>query len=63
MLVRNSELRMDGLSVGGWHDILDPQRLRMNMVEMFNACISDGAMGPVGSDELDGAMVRSKRRK
>lgn len=59
---------MNGLSVGGWHDIVDPGRARMGMVETFNACISDRAMGPIRSDELDGtttnvATTRPKRQK
>jgi hypothetical protein len=46
MVVRNAALRMNGLSVGGWHDELDADRLRMEIVEAFQACISDNAMQP-----------------
>ena len=35
---------MNGLSVGGWGDELDPDRLRMDMVEAFETCISDNAL-------------------
>ena len=35
---------MNGLSVGGWHDVLDAERVRMEIVETFEACISDNAM-------------------
>jgi hypothetical protein len=35
---------MNGLSVGGWGDELDPNRLRMDMVEAFETCISDNAL-------------------
>ena len=35
---------MNGLSVGGWGDELDPDRLRMDMVEAFETCISDNAV-------------------
>jgi hypothetical protein len=44
MVVRNAALRMNGLSVGGWHDVLDAERVRMEIVETFEACISDNAM-------------------
>ena len=44
MVVRNSALRMNGLSVGGWHDVLDPERLRMDIVEAFETCISEKAL-------------------
>jgi len=42
--VRNAALRMNGLSVGGWHDVVDPERPRMEIVEAFQASISDNAM-------------------
>ena len=35
---------MNGLPVGGWGDKLDPERLRMDMVEAFETCISDNAL-------------------
>jgi hypothetical protein len=35
---------MNGLPVGGWGDELDPDRLRMDMVEAFETCISDNAL-------------------
>ena len=35
---------MFGLSVGGWQDKVDPDRVRMDMVEDFEACISDNAL-------------------
>ena len=35
---------MNGLPVGGWGDGLDPDRLRMDMVEAFETCISDNAL-------------------
>ena len=44
IVMRNSSLRMDGLSVGGLHDVSDPERLRRDIVEAFKACISDNAM-------------------
>jgi hypothetical protein len=44
MVVRNSALRMNGLCVGGWHDVLNPERVRMEIVKAFEACISDNAM-------------------
>lgn len=44
MVVRNAALRMNGLSVGGWHDIVDPERSRMEIVEAFQASISDNVL-------------------
>jgi hypothetical protein len=44
MVVRNAALRMNGFSVGSWHDVLDAERLRVEIVEAFGACISDNAM-------------------
>jgi hypothetical protein len=35
---------MNGLCVGGWHDVLNPERLRMEIVKAFDTCISDNAM-------------------
>jgi hypothetical protein len=35
---------MNGLPVGGWRDKLDPDRLRMDMVEAFETCICDNAL-------------------
>jgi hypothetical protein len=35
---------MNGLSVGGWGDELDPDRLRMDMVEAFETCICGNAL-------------------
>ena len=37
MVVRNAALRMNSLAVGGWHDVLDAERLRMEIVEAFMA--------------------------
>ena len=44
MVVRNAQLRMNGLLVGGWEDELDPNRLRIDMVEAFETCISNNAL-------------------
>jgi len=44
MVVRNAALRMNGFSVGSWHDVSDAERLRMEIVEAFEAYISDNAM-------------------
>ena len=47
---------MMGFSVGGWEDKVDPDRVRMDLVEDFEACISDNALwrkgGPTESREL-----------
>src|SRR5712664_150226 len=34
MVVRNARLRINGLSVGTWDDELDPNRLRVDIVEL-----------------------------
>jgi len=39
---------MNGFPVGEWDDELDPDQLRMDMVEAFQACISDEALLPKG---------------
>jgi len=47
---------MMGFSVGGWEDKVDPDRVRMDLVEDFEACISDNALwgkgGPAESRQL-----------
>jgi len=35
MVLRNARLRINGLSVGTWDDELDPNRLRVNIVELL----------------------------
>jgi hypothetical protein len=35
---------LNGLSISDWHDVLDPERLRMEIVEDFEECISDNVM-------------------
>jgi hypothetical protein len=44
MVIRNARLRMNGLSVGDWGDKLDAERLRLEIVDAFRACVSDGAI-------------------
>lgn len=41
MVVRNARRRMNGVDVGHWDDTLDPERLRMEVVELFNSSISN----------------------
>jgi hypothetical protein len=36
MVVRNAALRMNGFSVSGWHDVVDPERSRTEIVEAQN---------------------------
>jgi hypothetical protein len=50
---------MNGLCVGNWHDVLNPERLRMEIVKAFETCISDDAMQGINSSSL-GAI--SKKR-
>jgi hypothetical protein len=47
---------MNGLSVGTWDDQLDADRLRMDIVETFRACISDNAIWkrPLPDSKQDG---------
>jgi hypothetical protein len=42
---------MNGFSVGGWHDVVDPERSRMEIVEAYQASISDNAMQRKGGPE------------
>jgi hypothetical protein len=35
---------MNGLSVNDWHDELNTERLKMEIVKTFEACISDNAI-------------------
>jgi hypothetical protein len=35
---------MQGLSVGSWRDVLDPERLRMDIVQNFYTSVVDNAM-------------------
>jgi hypothetical protein len=42
---------MNGFSVGGWHDVVDPERSRMEIVEAYQASISDNAMQRKGGLE------------
>ena len=50
---------MNGFQVGDWHDELDPERLRMDIVKAFETCISDNALqrkragNLAESDDLD----------
>jgi len=47
---------MMGFPVGGWKDKVDPDRVRIDLVEDFEACISDNALwgkgGPAESRQL-----------
>jgi hypothetical protein len=43
-MVRNAALRINGFSVGGWHDVVDPERSRIEIVKAYQANISDNAM-------------------
>jgi hypothetical protein len=56
LAMRNIRRRMMGFSVGGWEDKVDPNRVRMDLVEDFEAFISDNALcgkgGPAESRQL-----------
>jgi hypothetical protein len=74
-VVRNMALRANGRSVGDWRDALDDERMRMEMVQGFQACILDNAMSSSDSErgplkgleeefqELDGFGADNSRRK
>jgi hypothetical protein len=49
---------MNGLSVGGWDDQLDAERLRLDIVEAFRTCVSDNAIQkrPLTTSEQDGSV-------
>ena len=51
---------MNGLSLGGWDDQLDADRLRMEIVESFKTCISDNAIRkrPVATSRQDGSVEK-----
>lgn len=59
-VIANYSLRAQGFSVGGWSDLLDPERLRMELVGNFQICIADNAMRK-GRDREE--LRRSKRLK
>jgi len=44
MVIRNARLRMNGLYVGDWGDKLNAERLRLEIVDAFRSCVSDGAI-------------------
>jgi hypothetical protein len=60
--------RVNGLQAGNWSDILDPERLRMEIVELFNSCISDNSLtkpkkrGRPDDMEDDGILLRNSKR-
>jgi hypothetical protein len=65
-------LRANGHSVGDWRDALDDERMRMEMVQGFQACVLDNAMSSRDSkrraleeefQELDGFGADNSRRK
>lgn len=68
MVVRNARRRMNGLQVGNWRDILDPERLSMEVVELFNSCISDMSLtkprkrGRPDDMEDEGIQLRNSKR-
>jgi hypothetical protein len=44
---------MNGLQVGDWHDELDPERLRIDIVKAFETCILDNALRRKRAGNLD----------
>jgi hypothetical protein len=54
MVARNARLRMNSLPVGNWCDQLDAQRLRMDVVASFQACLRDNVLRkpPCPSDSV-----------
>ena len=53
MVVRNSAYRINGLQVGDWHNKLDPERLRIDIVKAFEMCILDNALQRKRAGNLD----------
>jgi hypothetical protein len=51
MMIKNAIFRMNGFSVDSWHDVIDPERLRMEIVEAYQASISDNVMQRKGDPE------------
>ena len=59
---------MNGFSVGAWADQLDPERLRMEIVEAFKASILDSAIrkrkrSQSGDTEVDGGLAGESQCK
>jgi hypothetical protein len=48
-----------GLQAGNWSDILDPERLRMEIVELFNKLKKRGRPDDM---EDDGIQLRNSKR-
>jgi hypothetical protein len=65
MVVRNARRQMISLPVGDWIDRSDVERLRMEIVEAFEVCISDNAMWQgsmkMGIQEPQRHLLRTKR--
>jgi hypothetical protein len=49
---------MNGFSVGEWGDKLDPDRLRMDVVQAFETCIFDNALWRKGDPAEPGQRLR-----
>jgi hypothetical protein len=52
-VVWNFSRLSNNLPIGGWHDVLDPERMKMELVEGLLACVESRAM----------KMRRDKRHK
>ena len=46
MVIRNSQLRMNGREVGDWKVRLDPKLLRKALVDTLQVAFEDGAIKP-----------------
>jgi len=46
---------MNGLHVGNWNDDLDAERLRIEVVQLFNSCIQDGSLTKIGKRKRSGS--------
>ncbi|KAK5401667.1 hypothetical protein LTR06_011031 [Exophiala xenobiotica] len=70
-VVRNFKLLSNGLSIGGWDTVLDPERMKMELVEGFHASVQADAMSkytnepaePLSDSEQIYAKKSKKRRR
>jgi hypothetical protein len=43
-VVWNFRRLSNNLPIGGWHDVLDPERMKMELVDGLRACVESNAM-------------------
>ncbi|EXJ73556.1 uncharacterized protein A1O5_03317 [Cladophialophora psammophila CBS 110553] len=68
-VIWNFKLLSNGLSIGGWDIVLDPERIKMELVEGFHTSVQEGVMskymnecGEPSSDSEQSCAKQSKKR-